>query len=191
MPLQVNAQGEKVMDRLDRIEKIMEELSVSQRETDCAMKETDRQIKTLGREIGGLGNMFGNFTEGLMQSSLSTILIEEFKLDHILRNMYAPKQRLEYDMIAYANTTVNEVMIVEIKSHLSPDAIEQLQRQMEAFPLTFPEHKDKKLYGAIATVAYKKDLRHLVWDAGFYYFCMTNDLVKMHLPPKFKPKDWR
>jgi hypothetical protein len=153
--------------------------------------ETDRLIKEIGKQIGGLGNMFGNFTEGLMMSSLETIMNEKFHLENTMKNFHTSKKGIEYDLIAYANTTINEVMIVEIKSHLSLDAIEQIKKQLAAFPSIFPEHHGKKLYGAIASIADKKELRHLVWDAGLYYFCMTNDLVKMHIPPKFAPKNWQ
>ena len=190
MPLQVNAQGEKVMDRLDRIEKIMEELSVSQKETDRAMKETDRQLKNLGREIGGLGNTFGRFTEGFLIESLESILAKKFHLQHAARNVHGANRSIEYDLIAYENTTINTVIAVEIKTQLTEDAILQVKRQLELFPSIFPEHKDKKLFGAIAAVTDKEKLHEMLWKEGLYYFCASDDVVKLKIPKGFVPKDW-
>jgi len=142
------------MDRLDRIEKIVEELSLSQKETDSQQKETDRQLKNLGREIGGLGNTFGRFTEGFMLESLESILRETFHLRYTVQNAHGPNRSIEYD------------------------------------PLIFPEHKDKKLFGAIAAVTDKEKLHEMLWKEGLYYFCASDDVVKLNIPKGFKPKNW-
>lgn len=155
-----------------------------------AQKETDKQLNKLGKQIGGLGNMFGNVTEGLMMGSLNDIMLNHFHLDHVLKNVYAAKQKMEFDMVAYANTRINEVIITEIKTQLSLSAIEQVQKQLSVFLTVFPEHKNKKIYGAIAAIADKKDLHQAVWDAGLYYFCMSHDVVKMNVPKNFKPKNF-
>ncbi len=179
----------------------MQETDRRMQETDRQMQETDQQLsrlsketwlqlKELGKQIGGLGNMFGNVTEGLMVGSLEDIMLNHFHLDHVLKNVYAAKQKMEFDMVAYANTRINEVIITEIKTQLSLSAIEQVQKQLSVFLTVFPEHKNKKIYGAIAAIADKKELRQSVWDAGLYYFCMSQDVVKMHIPKNFKPKDF-
>lgn len=172
------------MDRLDRIEKIMEELSLSQ-------KETDQQLKKLGKEIGGLGNTFGRFTEGFLIESLESILAETFHLQHAARNVHGANRSIEYDLIAYENTTINTVIAVEIKTQLTEDAIFQVKRQLEAFPSMFPEHRDKKLFGAIAAVTDKEKLHEMLWKEGLYYFCASDDVVKLKIPKDFQPKNWQ
>ena len=45
-------------------------------------------------------------------------------------------------MLAYANGEINEAYVVEVKSHLREEAIQQLRSILERFRLFFPEHKD-------------------------------------------------
>ena len=59
---------------------------------------------------------------------------------------------LERDVLADANSECNAAYIVEIRSHLRPDGIEQLQNILEKFRHFFPEHADKALYGILAVV---------------------------------------
>jgi hypothetical protein len=183
-------------------------LAIDQKETDRQMQETDRQqkefsrewrqksaetdrqLKNLGKEIGGLGNTFGRFTEGFLIESLESILLKTFHLQHTARNLHGPNRSIEYDLIAYENTTINTVIAVEIKTQLTEDAILQVKKQLKAFPSIFPEHKDKKLYGAIAAVTDKEKLHPLLWKEGLYYFCASDDVVKLKIPKGFKPKNW-
>jgi len=170
-------------------------LAVAQKETDRELKErfteTDRQLKNLGREIGGLGNTFGRFTEGFMLESLECILREKFQLRYTVQNAHGPNRSIEYDLIAYENTTINTVIAVEIKTQLTEDAILQVKRQLELFPSIFPEHKDKKLFGAIAAVTDKEKLHEMLWKEGLYYFCASDDVVKLKIPKGFQPKNWQ
>ncbi|NJN35652.1 MAG: hypothetical protein HC817_16705 [Saprospiraceae bacterium] len=43
-------------------------------------------------------------------------------------------------------------VIVEVKSHLRNNAIEQIESTLENFPKFFPEHADKKLYSLFVCV---------------------------------------
>jgi len=191
------------------LKELVASLSISQKETARQQKETDRQIKEtdrefrefqregrqqlkeLGEQIGGLGNTFGRFTEGFMIESLESILRKTFHLHHTARNLHGSNRSIEYDLIAYENTTINTVIAVEIKTQLTEDAILQVKKQLKAFPSIFPEHKDKKLYGAIAAVTDKGKLHKMLWQEGLYYFCASDDVVKLKIPKGFKPKNWQ
>ncbi len=70
--------------------------------------------------------------------------------------------RFEIDALAYANSAINEVSVVEVKSHLREEAITQLNSLMANFKMLFPEHKDKKLYGIIAAVNISEALKKRV-----------------------------
>ena len=105
------------------------ELSIAQKETDKQLKETDRQlskqIKELGKQIGGLGRKFGSFTEGLALPSMQRILQEKFNMEVISPSVRIHKdgKDIEIDVLAYANSTTNEVYVVEVKSHLREEGV--------------------------------------------------------------------
>ncbi len=170
------------------------ELAIAQKETDRQLKETDRQlskqIKELGKQIGGLGRKFGSFTEGLALPSMQRILQEKFNMDVISPSVRIHKdgKDIEIDVLAYANSTTNEVYVVEVKSHLREEGIFQLQRIMDNFRRFFPEHKGKKLYGILAAVDMTTELKEKILSLGFYTARIKEDIFSLDVPADFKAK---
>lgn len=158
-------------------------------ETDKRMKATDKQLKELGKQIGGLGNKFGSYTEGLFFPSLKSILEKKFKVTNIIRNLTSQKgnENIEVDVLGYSNGPVNIAYIVEIKSHLQLKHIEQTISIIGRFKTFFPEHKDKKLYGIIASINFTSDLKQLVLEKGLYFAQIHDDTFKLVIPKNFKP----
>ena len=75
-------------------------------------------------------------------------------------------QILELDVLAYANSEQNAAFVVEVKSHLHTEGIDQLRQILRRFPQFLPEHADKKLYGILAVVDAPEDLRQEVLASG-------------------------
>ncbi|NOQ35318.1 MAG: DUF3782 domain-containing protein [Methylococcaceae bacterium] len=172
----------------------IKELRTSQEETDKQLKESDRkvtrQLKELGKQIGGLGRKFGSFTEGLALPSMQRILQEQFKMEIISPSVRVHKagKDIEIDVLAYANSSVNEVYIVEVKSHLREEAITQLQDIMLNFRQFFPEHKDKKVFGILAAVDMSTELKERVRSLGFYTAKIKEDIFSLDVPKQFVAK---
>ena len=159
-------------------------------ETAREIKETGRQLKELGKQIGGLGEKFGSFTEGLALPSMTKILSERFGMEVISPSVRVKKQgeNMEIDVLAYANSEVNEAYLVEVKSHAREEAIEQLRSILERFRRFFPEHKDKAVYGILAAVDLSDELRERILKAGFYVARIHNEVFELDVPANFKPK---
>lgn len=179
------------------------ELRASQQETDRQLKETDRQLKEtdrqlrrqlkeLGKQIGGLGEKFGGFTEGMAFPSMTKILSEQFGMEVITPRVKARKDgdTLELDVLAYANSTRNEVYVVEVKSHLRPEGLEQIQQILQRFRRFFPEHNDKRLYGILAVVDAPGDLRQEALSQGIYMAGIHDEQFMMETPQDFVAKSW-
>ena len=172
------------------LKELVASLAVSQRETDRQLKQTDRQLKELGKQIGGLGRKFGSFTEGLALPSMQRILQEQFKMEIISPSVRVHKagKDIEIDVLAYANSSVKEVYVVEVKSHLREEGISQLQEIITHFRQFFPEHKDKKLYGIIAAVDMTTEIKQRVLSLGFYAAKIKEDLFSLDIPENFRAK---
>ncbi len=179
------------------------ELRQAQQETDRQLKETDRQLKEtdrqlrqqlkeLGKQIGGLGEKFGGFTEGMAFPSMSKILTEQLGMEVITPRVKVKKggETLELDVLAYANSERNVVHVVEVKSHLRPEGIDQLRNILQRFRRFFPEHGDKKLYGILAVVDAPEDLRQQALAEGFYLAGIHDQQFVMETPSGFVPKSW-
>ena len=163
--------------------KLNEELAVSR-------KETDKIIKELSKQIGGIANKFGSFTEGLALPSMTKILSEKFGMTTInpsvrVRDKNGNEQ--EIDVLAYANGEINTAIIVEVKSHLREEGIEQLLKQCRDFRVLFPELADKKLYGILAAVDANQQLQQKVLAQGLYFAKIHDEQFSLCVPKDFKP----
>ncbi len=160
------------------------------KETDRQMKKTDREIRELGKQIGGLGNKFGGFTEGLALPSMEQILMERFKMECVAPRVRRRKdgKEMELDVLGYANTETNAVVVVEVKSRLTSEELKKMLNKMKSFFQFFPEHRDKKLFGILAVVDISQDLRQKVLEKGLYLAQINDETFSLHVPDDFKPR---
>ncbi len=179
------------------LQAIVEKLAISQAETDRQIKEsqkkTDKQLKELGKQIGGLGRKFGSFAEGISYASIARILREDFGLNEFVTpavKMRKQGREEEYDVLAYSNGTMDKGMIVEIKSRLRQEDIDQMKRKMSEVFYWLPEHKNKTFYGMIACVSGHSDLKKQVIENGWYLARVGDEIFEMETPMGFQPRGY-
>ncbi|NCS23328.1 MAG: DUF3782 domain-containing protein [Microcystis aeruginosa BS13-02] len=180
-------------------DKQLKEVSQQQKETDRQQKEnaqqqkkTDKQLKELGQQIGGLGAKFGSFTEGLALPSMEKILRQRFGMKVVSPSVRASEdgKHLEIDVLAYTNGELNTAYIVEVKSHAREESITQLKSILQRFRSFFPEHKDKKLYGILASVDLSNELREKILQEGFYVARIHDQVFELDIPDNFQPRPY-
>jgi hypothetical protein len=160
------------------------------KETDRKSQETDRQLKEQGKQIGGLGEKFGSFTEGLALPSMERILRQRFGMEVISPSVRVSKsgQHLEIDVLAYANGSLNQVFVVEVKSHAREESIVPIKNLLERFRHYFPEHQEKTVFGILAAVDISPVLRERALREGLYVARIHDSVFEMDTPDDFKPK---
>jgi len=154
------------------------------------VKETSLEIRELKRQSAARDKKWGTFTEGLAYPAMTKILGEKLGLDTF---MLRPKRRRngemsEYDVMGYTNGARNAVAIVEVKSPLRDDAIEQLEQQIEDFGPFYPEHAGKDVYGVIAGVDIPEQVARKVVAKVFYLAQIHDEEFELMVPRGFKPK---
>lgn len=170
----------------------MQETDRQMQETDRRMQETDRMIKDLKRQMGEWGNKWGGFTEGMAYPSMVKVLTEQFQLDQFAPNLQSRRGGgvLEIDVLGYANGGINRACIVEVKSRLREQGIDQLLRILDQFEPFFPEHKGKTVYGILAAVHVPDDLARRVIKEGLFLARISDDTFKINVPEGFQPRTW-
>jgi hypothetical protein len=168
----------------------MEERRRQTAKTDEQLQETGRFLREVGRQLGGLGDKFGSFTEGMAFPSMRKLLEERFHM-----NAIAPRFRvrrggrtLELDVLAYSNADIDEVYVVEVKSHLREDGLEQIKNILRQFRDFFPEHADKKIYGILAAVDVSEEVRQKVLREGIYLARIHDEEFELDVPKDFNPR---
>jgi hypothetical protein len=187
--LQIKVTGVQMKETDERIK----EAAVEIKETAQLLKETRNQIKELGKQIGGLGNKFGSFAEGLAYRSIVRILKGKFGMnDFVAPGVRVRRNGLqeEYDILAYSNGSLDQGMIVEIKSNLRKEDIVQMQRKMDGVFKLMPEHRDKTFQGMIACVSGAEDLKQQVLENGWYLAHIGDNLFELETPQNFVAKSY-
>lgn len=177
-------------ERHKEIDHAFAESAERHKEIDRERQETWRQIKELGKQIGGLGQKFGGFTEGMAYPSMKKILEQRFHMDTISPRVSSRKngRKMEVDVLAYSNSAVNEVYVVEVKSHLRDDGVDQMLRILREFHHFFPGHSGKKVYGILAAVDFPDDVRDRVLREGIYLACIHDESFELAVPRDFRPR---
>ncbi len=189
---ETDRQLKEVSQQQKETELLLKEVSQQQKENAQQQKETDKQLKELGKQIGGLGAKFGSFTEGLALPSMETILGQRFGMEVVSPSVRVSKdgQHLEIDVLAYTNGELNTAYIVEVKSHAREESITQLKSILQRFRSFFPEHKDKKLYGILASVDLSNELREKILQEGFYVARIHDQVFELDIPDNFSPQTY-
>jgi hypothetical protein len=190
---------------MHELQQTMTELAELQKQTERQLAETGRQIadtaragdrtwqfvREVGRQIGALGEKFGSFTEGMALPSMQKLLFERFRM-----TVVAPRLRirrgdrsLELDVLAYSHE-IDEVYIVEVKSHLREDGLKQMLRILRDFRTFFPEHHAKKVFGILAAVDVPDTVAEKVLRAGIYLAKIHDEEFELRVPGDFQPRAW-
>ena len=189
---ETDKQLKEVSQQQKETELLLKEVSQQQKENAQQQKETDKQLKELGKQIGGLGAKFGSFTEGLALPSMETILRQRFGMEVVSPSVRVSKdgKHLEIDVLAYTNGELNTAYIVEVKSHAREESITQLKSILQRFRSFFTEHKDKKLYGILASVDLSNELREKILQEGFYVARIHDQVFELDIPDNFQPRPY-
>ncbi len=162
--------------------RLAEELAEERRKTESVIRQVNKQL-------GELGNKFGSFTEGMALPSMEKILYQQFKMDVVAPRAKARQngRTLEIDVLAYDNGSRNEAYLVEVKSHLTREGIEQMLTTIERFPKFFGAHRDRTIYGVIAAVDIPDNLRAEVLNKGLYLARIHDGTFELLTQRGFKP----
>jgi hypothetical protein len=151
------------------------------------LAETDRFLQENARMLKRLGEKFGGFTEGMAYPSMQSVLFDKLGMNAIgVRNCaYRGDRTLEIDVLAYGQDTA---YVVEVKSHLREDGIQQMLRILREFHGFYPGHEDKKVYGILAAVDIPEDLEKRVLAEGIYLARIHDDTFEITVPDSFQPR---
>ncbi|HYX26189.1 MAG TPA: DUF3782 domain-containing protein [Thermoanaerobaculia bacterium] len=168
-------------------------LAVQHAETEKLVQQIARhnaiENEKLRRQIGGLGEKWGGFTEGLALPSMTKILKQRFGAEVVSTRVRAWRggRTMEVDVLAYSNSDKNEVFVVEVKSRLREEGLQQMLQILQDFRDFFPEHRDKTLYGILASVDAPQNVQERVLREGIYLANIHDGVFEIRVPDDFKP----
>ncbi len=181
---------------LEEIWRLFRETDRQQKETDRQIKEmakeTDRQIKAMSKKIGELGNRLGEFVEAFVEPSIVRLFQERgVDITAVMRDVKAknPKLNLAMEIDLFA-INGDSCVLVEVKSNLSIDDVNEHLERMEKFKTLFPVYKDYKVLGAITGMVIPENVAKYAYKKGFFVIAQKGDSAVILNDNKFQPSIW-
>jgi hypothetical protein len=97
-------------------------------------------------------------------------------------------EEMELDALGYTADDDGIAVVVEVKSRLRQDGIDQILRTLARFPRFYPEHRGKTLIGVLAAVDVPPDLRDRVLREGLVLATIRDDVFELQVPADFEPR---
>jgi len=147
-------------------------------------------VAQTNKQVAGLSSRWGEFVENLVKPAAAQLFREQgIDVHHTALRVDAQDGQgsLEIDILV-ENT--NEVVAIEVKSHLEVRDVKRFLQTLERFKIAFPKYQDYKLYGAVAGI--KIDERSDVYatQEGLFLIEPAGDSVIIANSQKVKPRIW-
>ena len=172
-------------NKFDQIWALMTETDRKMQETDRQMKETDRRMKKLEYMFTG---HWGKLMEALVEGDLVHLLQKKgIRVNRTFSNIKGEfqGQRWEIDILAVNG---QEAVVVEVKTTLKQKDVDQFIKFMKLFTTLNPEHKDKKIYGAVAFLKANNSTDIYAEKKGLYVIKAVGSSSSIINKENFQPK---
>ena len=159
-------------------------------EADHAMTRLERIVERTSRAVDSLTTRWGRFVEELVEPAVVR-LFQEKGID--VKEIY-PRARvkrqgiaMEIDILAVDET---DVVLVECKSRLSQDDVDEFIGKLTRFKLAFPHYKNYQAYGAVAGIEINEGIDRYAYKKGLFVIKPSGDTVTIINDDNFQPMTW-
>jgi len=169
----------------------IDEIGKAHKELEKAQKETEKAIKDTQRNIGGLNNTVGSLVEHIMTPDLPRKFKQfGFTFDRVTTVKWADGKGNIYTEIDGLLENGNQAMVVEVKTTLRHEDIDDHLKRMERVRKYADDHGDKReFFGAMAAMIIDKDTKAYALSKGFFIIEPSGEDVKVTKPVS-APKAW-
>ncbi len=173
------------------------ELQTAQKETERALKdlqatqkETEREIKATNKNIGRLTNRLGEFVEEAVRPSAVRLFRERgFDIHEVQQNVTSEREgeNLEIDLLVVNNS---DVVVIECKSNLGVDDVNEHLERLEKVKRLLPDHKEKRISGAVAGMVIPANVAAYAIRKGLYVIGQNGGHLELRNDISFMAKVW-
>jgi hypothetical protein len=187
--------AETLHDFIVSTHQMFQETAAQFRETDARFKENAAQFKETDRKIDKLQGLFSSQWGRLVEAMVAPAALALFQQQGIevietMQRVVVKRGGLnkEFDIILVNGDVV---VVAEVKSTLKVDDVRAHQRCLEHFFDYMPEHRGKRVLGAMACISSDERAEQYAASHGFFVIGLTGDnLVCIRNPPDFVPRDF-
>jgi hypothetical protein len=147
--------------------------------TEAQMAKTDAKYASTIEMLNGITESQGLVAEEFFFNSLADALkVGGVQYDGITSNVKrkANGKQVEIDLLLDNGSSL---AIIEVKYRARAKNIEQLQKTIETYRELFPQHKDFKIYGGIASFNLDDEVTAQAHEHGFFVLKRKGELMEV------------
>ncbi len=154
--------------------------------------EMRSEVKRMNKQWGELSNKMGTMVEDLIYPSIERIIQKQFDVlpDSLairLRKRLPDGREKEFDAVAIAGDIV---YLNSTKSTLKSKDIDDFIKEIQVFKEFFPEHRNKKIVGILASLTIDKSVLTYAEKNGFLVLGVGDEIMEVKNSKDFQPKFW-
>lgn len=174
----------------DEIWAILHGLAKSHEEFKAEQKVLQREIKEVNKSIGRLTNRLGEFVEEAVRPSAVRLFRERgIDVHEVHQNVTSKRagEALEIDLLVIND---EDVVVIECKSNLSVDDVNEHIERLEKVKRLLPAHKGKRISGAVAGMVIPDNVAMYAIRKGLYVIGQNGEHLELRNDLSFSAKIW-
>jgi hypothetical protein len=184
-------QQQVVLQSLENYKQASEEaLQKYKNASEQEMAELKKIVAQTNKQVGGITSRWGEFVENLVRPAAVRMFREkgiEVHFTALRVEAQDANGSIEIDVLA-ENT--NEVVAIEVKSHLEVRDVKRFLITLNRFKQALPKYQSYKLYGAIAGIKVDERADEYATQEGLFLIKPSGDTVAIANGQDFVAKTW-
>ncbi len=162
--------------------------AASKAEADRRHADLEKLVAAANAAVGSLTSRWGRFVEELVRPAVIKIFkLKGIHLNHTFLRAADADGTMEIDILG-VNTT--DAVLVECKSRLSQDDVDEFLEKLPRFKAAFPEFAAYNIYGAVAGIEIDQGVDRRAYQKGLFVIKPSGDTVAIVNDDRFQPKTW-
>ena len=178
---------EELGQEVGRVSHTVEELG---QKLEQVSQENQRVNRQLSKQLGELGGKWGLFVENMVTPACENLFVSRGIPVHEVTQRTKRRRQGETLEIDVLVTNAGHVLVVEVKSTLGIEDIQDFVLDLERFKAFFPEHSDRVVYGAVAGIAMDDGADRYAYRQGLFVLAQSGESVAILNGDGFQPKSW-
>ena len=165
-------------------------MQAAQKETDRILKKLSVDVKEVNKSVGRLTNRLGEFVEEAVRPSAVRLFRERgIDIHEVQQNVSAKRdgEALEIDLLVVNN---EDVVVIECKSNLSIDDVNEQLERLEKVKRLLPRYKACRILGAVAGMVIPDNVATYAIRKGLYVIGQNGEHLELRNDISFAAKVW-
>ena len=156
-------------------------------EREKSMAKLERTVERTSKAVDALTTRWGRFVEGLVEPAVLRLFQGRgIDVKEVYQRAQTKRQgvAMEIDILVVDDT---ELVLVECKSRLSKDDVDEFIEKLNRFKVSFPHYQSYRAYGAVAGIEINEGIDRYAYRQGLFVIKPSGESVAIINDENFQP----